>query len=79
MHAMNALKHIRVNVFGLKQQEFAALAGVLQSRVSRWESGEAVPTLEEMHRIRTEARNRKLKAKWSDQLFFAAPQEADAA
>lgn len=78
---MNALEHIRRNVFGIKQQEFAAIAGVQQSTVSRWENGESVPTLEEMNRIRDEAakRGRKLKAKWNDRLFFAAPQEASAA
>jgi transcriptional regulator with XRE-family HTH domain len=76
---MNALEHIRRNVFGIKQQEFATIAGVQQSTVSRWENGESVPTLEEMSRIRDEAGKRKLKAKWNDRLFFAAPQEASAA
>ena len=76
---MNALKHIRKNVFGLKQQEFAAIAGVQQSMVSRWENGHAAPTLEEMNRIRAAAAQRKLKAKWNDRLFFAEPQEATAA
>lgn len=73
---MNALKHIRINVFGVKQQEFAAIAGVQQSTVSRWENDEAAPSLEEMNRIRTEAGKRKLKKKWDDRLFFAQPQVA---
>lgn len=69
---MNPLKHIRKNVFGLKQQDFAAIAGVQQSTISRWENGEAAPTLEEMNRIRVEAGKRKLKMKWNDRLFFEA-------
>lgn len=77
---MNALKHIRLNVFGVKQQEFADIAGVPQSQVSRWENGKAAPTLEEMNRIREEAAKRRgerrLKSRWDDRLFFAEPQEA---
>lgn len=74
---MNSLKHIRTKVFGLKQQEFAAIAGVPQSAVSRWENDKAAPSLEEMNRIRDEAGRRKLKARWSDRLFFDAPAEAN--
>ncbi len=77
MRCMNAMKHIRLNVFGVKQQEFAAIAGVQQSTVSRWESGDAVPTLAEMNRIREAAGQRKLKARWSDRLFFAEPQTVE--
>lgn len=77
---MSPLKHIRLNVFGVKQQEFAIIAGVPQSQVSRWETGKAAPTLDEMNRIRAEAdkrkQARKLKARWDDRLFF---QEASAA
>jgi DNA-binding transcriptional regulator YiaG len=73
---MNALEHIRRNVFGIKQQEFATIAGVQQSTVSRWESGESVPSLDEMNRIRAEAAKRaaerKLKVRWSDRFFFEA-------
>jgi transcriptional regulator with XRE-family HTH domain len=76
---MNAIRHIRINVFGLKQQEFADIAGVPQSAVSRWETGKAAPSLEEMARIRAEAGKRKLKARWSDRLFFTEPDEASAA
>jgi predicted transcriptional regulator len=81
--AMNALKHIRKSVFGITQQEFAVIAGVPQSQVSRWESGKAAPTLDEMNRIREEAAKRKqerrLKARWDDRLFFAEPQQMSAA
>lgn len=72
MRRMNALLHIRKKVFGVTQQEFAAIAGVHQSMVSRWENGQAAPTLDEMNRIREAARQRKLKAKWDDRLFFAS-------
>ena len=70
---MNAIHHIRKNVFGVTQQEFAGIAGVQQSMVSRWENGHAAPTLEEMNRIRQCAGSRKLKRKWRDDLFFTAP------
>lgn len=71
---MNALLHIRKDVFGLTQQEFAALAGVQQSMVSRWENGQSAPTLDEINRIRAAAaaRGRKLKKRWDDKLFFAS-------
>lgn len=73
---MNAIRYIRKDVFGLRQQDFAAIAGVPQSRVSRWEKGLAAPNLDEMGRIRSEAKSRKLKRKWSDDLFFNAPEQA---
>lgn len=72
--AMSAIRHIRKKVFGVTQQEFAAIAGVQQSTISRWENGEAAPTLDEMGRIREAAKGRKLKSKWDDRLFFAAPE-----
>lgn len=69
---MNAIRNIRKNVFRLKQQEFAAIAGVQQSTVSRWERGELAPSLEEMAAIRAAAKG---KRGWSDRLFFEAPSE----
>lgn len=77
---MNAIRHIRKNVFGVTQHEFAAIAGVQQASVSRWENGGA-PTLEEMQRIRAAASEpgRKLKRKWRDDLFFTVPTEGQAA
>lgn len=74
MRGMNAIRYIRKNVFGVTQQEFAEIAGVQQSSVSRWEAGGA-PTLEEMTRIREAANSRKLKLKWRDDLFFTTPTE----
>jgi len=72
---MNTIKHIRKDVFGVTQQAFAEIAGVQQSTISRWERGEAAPTLEEMGRIRDQAKVRKLKKRWSDQLFFGPKAE----
>lgn len=80
MRGMNAIRYIRKEVFGVTQIEFAAIAGVQQSSVSRWESGVA-PTLEDMQRIRAAAAEpgRKLKRKWRDELFFATPTQGEAA
>ena len=66
---MSNLKHIRDDVFGVTQAEFAAIAGVTQATVSRWERGEFLPGMPEMIRIRAEALSRNLE--WDDGLFFA--------
>lgn len=73
---MNAIKHIRKNVFKATQQEFAEIAGVQQSTVHRWERG-VPPTLTEMNAIREAARARKLK--WNDALFFNEPPSVERA
>ncbi len=67
---MNALRHIRKNVFAVTQAEFAVVAGVTQATVSRWENGVA-PSLEEMQAIRSAAAERGIE--WSDALFFEVP------
>jgi transcriptional regulator with XRE-family HTH domain len=67
---MNALKHIRKNVFAITQAEFAAVAGVTQATVSRWENGVA-PSLEDMQAIRTAAAERGIA--WNDAVFFETP------
>lgn len=72
---MNPIKNIRTNVLKMKQHEFAAVAGVNQGTVSRWEKGELTPSLAEMAAIREAA---KSKRNWSDRLFFEAPQMARA-
>ncbi|WP_182565789.1 helix-turn-helix domain-containing protein [Rhizobium leguminosarum] len=73
---MNALKHIRKNVFKVTQAEFSVLAGVTQATVSRWENGVA-PSLDEMKAIRDAAEARKIK--WNDRLFFETPKPGVAA
>ena len=73
---MNAIKHIRKNVFGVSQMDFAAIAGVTQATVSRWEGGVA-PSLDEMQAIRRAAAERKIE--WDDALFFDAPLAESAA
>jgi transcriptional regulator with XRE-family HTH domain len=73
---MNALRHIRKSVFQVTQTEFAALAGVAQSSVSRWENG-MVPSLEEMQAIRKAAVARGLA--WDDSWFFEVPSDVAAA
>jgi predicted transcriptional regulator len=65
---MNSLSYIRQSVLGLTQVEMAKLAGVTQPTVSRWESGELHPSLEEMQRIRAAARKRNIR--WNDRWFF---------
>lgn len=73
---MNAVRHIRKNVFRVTQSEFADLAGVGQASVSRWESGVA-PSLDEMQSIRLAAAERGIE--WEDSLFFEAPASEAAA
>jgi predicted transcriptional regulator len=67
---MNAMRHIRCEVFQLTQEEMAVIAGVEQPTVSRWEAGINDPSLRHMKRIRAEARRRRLQ--WDDDWFFAA-------
>jgi len=68
---MNAILHIRKNVFHLKQREFAEVVGVRQSTVSRWERGESFPSLNEMAMIRAAAR--ESGRRWQDRWFFDPP------
>jgi transcriptional regulator with XRE-family HTH domain len=65
--SQNTLRHIRKHVFRLTQTEFADLAGVAQSSVSRWEKG-TPPALNELRAIRQAATKRGLN--WDDSLFF---------
>lgn len=71
---MNALKHIRTKIFGLTQSEFAAIAGVTQASVSRWEGGVS-PSLDDMRAIRAAAETRGVK--WEDRFFFDMPEAAE--
>lgn len=70
MRCMSPIRHIRTEVFQLKQAEFAAVAGVKQSTVSRWENG-GEPSLEEMRAIRRAAAERGID--WDDAWFFQVP------
>ena len=74
---MNALRSIRKDVFRITQHEFAALARVSQSAVSRWESG-VVPSLDEVRLIRQAAACRGVVAE-VDKILFDDPAEENAA
>lgn len=67
---MSAIRHIRREVFKVTQAEFAAIAGVTQATVSRWENGIA-PSLDEMQAIRMAAMERQID--WDDRWFFEPP------
>lgn len=71
---MNAIMHIRKRVLAVTQGELANIASVKQATVSRWESGELSPSLEQMDAIRTEIIRRGLD--WRDAWFFELPKEA---
>lgn len=71
---MRPIEHIRKNVFEVSQSVFAEIAGTTQASVSRWETGEQEPGLEEMARIRAAARKRRIE--WDDRWFFDAPAPA---
>lgn len=71
---MQPIEHIRKVVFDLSQAAFGEIAGTTQASVSRWESGEQSPDLDEMARIRASARERGIA--WDDRWFFEAPQES---
>lgn len=78
--SMNAVEHIRKRVFKLKQAPFAAVAGVSQPTVSRWEEDQlpgSQPTRAEMDRIRSAALERGLD--WDDSWFFQTFPDEEAA
>lgn len=68
------MKYIRTKVFGVNQTDFAELAGVDQTAVSRWERGWRAPTHASQIRIRQAASERRLQ--WSDSWFYEVPPEA---
>ena len=70
---MNPMFHIRKTVLKMSQRELAAISGVTQTTVSRWEAGALEPSRDEMEKIRAEARRRRVK--WNDRLFFEIPTE----
>lgn len=67
---MTPMKHIRKNIFRLRQHEFAARIGVAQSTVSRWENG-AASSSDEMSAIRSLAQ--EMQIAWNDAWFFEVP------
>lgn len=73
---MKPIAHIRKHVLSVTQSDMAAIAGVTQATVSRWESGELDPSLDELSRIRSAAFDRGLG--WNDRWFFEAPAIAHA-
>lgn len=74
---MSQISLIRKSVFRVTQIEFAAIAGVPQSVISRWETGELHPRLPALERIRDEAQRRGLS--WDDSWFFEIADRGDAA
>jgi predicted transcriptional regulator len=75
-HGMKPIEHIRKHILKVTQAEMATIAEVTQATVSRWESGEFEPSLGELGRIRSAAKERGLI--WDDSLFFETAPEAAA-
>lgn len=68
---MSTIKFIRKSVFGVRQDEFAKIAGVHQGTVSKWENESLSPDYNSLKLIRLEAKGRGLE--WDDSLFFELP------
>ncbi|NEI71043.1 helix-turn-helix domain-containing protein [Rhizobium lusitanum] len=65
---MNVFRHIRTNIFGLRQGEFADAVGITQGAVSRLESGDPNPSYNTLISIRKAAASRGVA--WDDSYFF---------
>lgn len=65
---MNPMARIRKHVLKMSQAQLAAVAGVTQPTVSRWETGELSPSLNEARQIRELAKARGLA--WNDSWLF---------
>lgn len=74
---MDPIEHVRKNVLEISQTTMAAIAGVTQATVSRWENGELEPGRGELKRIRQAVADRG--AQWDDRWFFELPQAAEVA
>lgn len=70
---MKPIEYIRKHILKVTQSEMAAIADVTQATVSRWESGEFGPSLDEAARIRAEAAAREIPL--ADSVFFEVPSE----
>lgn len=68
---MNTIRYIRTQIFGVTQGEFAAICGVSQATISKWERDACSPPLSNLAAIRKEARRRRLGM--PDAVFFDAP------
>jgi DNA-binding transcriptional regulator YiaG len=69
VHFGAAIKRIRTEVFRTTQECMGEIAGVTGSKVSRWESGEIVPSLDEIAQLRIYAERNGLR--WDDALLFS--------
>lgn len=65
---MRPIRYIRTSLLKLDQAGFGKIAGVDQSTVARWESGETYPNLRALRRIRSAAMRSGVA--WNDSLFF---------
>lgn len=72
---MNPILHIRKVTLGLSQADFAAIAGVSQGTVSKWETDELVPDRNELARMRAAVKDRGLA--WDDSWFFEVPASSE--
>jgi transcriptional regulator with XRE-family HTH domain len=71
---MNPIRFIRTKIFRQSQTDFGRTVGLSQPAVSRIENGEQSPSLDEIARIRAEAKSRALS--WDDAwLFGQIPQD----
>jgi len=67
---------IRSNTFGCTLEVMGTIAGTATSTVSRWESGELVPGIEEIKRLRGFAALHGLA--WRDELIFDSQAQKEA-
>lgn len=68
---MQPIEFVRRSIFKLTQSDFAAICDVRQSTVSRWETGSTFPDIQQLGKIREEARRRNINL--PDNVFFDAP------
>ena len=71
---MNPVTHIRKEVFGCETQgDFAAILGVTQATVSRWEASGRVPG----HKQDLVRECAKARGAWDDRWFFSPAAPSD--